>query len=77
MTRKRVAGLASQFADEGGLEDEIGPEHPQVATCRMLVVKRHLGHERVERNHRGVVRHDQRAGVGRHVLQTGHLHPEP
>ena len=70
------AGLAGQLADERQLEDQVGAEQPQVRRPG-VVVHGDLGHQRVERDRAGVVGHDQRAALGRDVLDAADLDPEP
>ena len=44
----------------------------------MLVVQARLQHDRVDREHTGMVGHDHgRRSLARHVVQAFHAHPEP
>ena len=73
---QRRAGLAGQLADDRRLEHQVGAEHPQVPVRRVVVEQRDLGHHRVQRDGAGVVGDDQRAALGRDVLQPADLDPE-
>ncbi len=74
---ERVPGLARDLADERRLEDQVGPQHPQVPVRGVLVVQRDLGHDRVERDRSGVVRDHKGAALRRDVLEPGRLDAEP
>ena len=74
---ERVAGLPCDLTHHRHLEDEVRAQHAQVAMRGVLVVEGHLGHRGIQGDDPGVVAHDQRARVGRHVLEPGGLDPEP
>ena len=69
------AALAGQRADDRHLEHQVGAQRAQGPVG--VVVHREHRHQAVERHRPGVVGHDERAALGRDVVQAAHLEPEP
>ena len=72
-----MARLASELPEKGGLEDQVGPEHPQVAMGGVVIEQGYLGHHRVKGHGARVVRDDERARRCRDVFQAGRLDAKP
>ncbi len=72
-----VAGPPGQEGQPGKLVDQVRAEQAEVPVLGMLVVQPGLQHDRVEREHPGMVGDEQRAAAGRHVVEPAHLDPEP
>jgi hypothetical protein len=75
---ERAAGLAGHRPESGGVEQQVGAQRPQEPPRRVLVVDGDHRHHGVEGPQpAGVVGHEQRGAVVRHVVDAGHLDPEP
>ena len=75
---QRRPGLAGQRARARRAEDQVGAEHAQVPVRRVLVVHGDRGHGRVQGPQpAGVIRDEQRAALGRDVVDAVDLDPEP